>query len=102
MFTKDTNAMQTNQLLDQIVGLILKNYNNEECYFESPIEIQATPHTPAISIWGIAISPIGEIWLCTVSDEPWHKLEASDINYTLVISSLYQRVTFLFGNKKVA
>jgi hypothetical protein len=36
------------------------------------------------------------------SDQEWNELEEGDMNYHLVIASLYQRVSFIHRNLKIA
>ncbi len=95
------HPMTTQEQFNQIVGLVLKNYKNEDYYFGSFVSVKTSPHTPPCNIYGIGIDPEGNIWLRT-EEEGWNKLETTDRNYDVVVSSLYQRVTFELGHKKAA
>lgn len=70
-----------------------------ELYFEDALKVKKTPHTPGVNIWAISVSPKDEIFLMD-SDQNWHQLEESDLDYNLIIASLWARLKVI--TKQVA
>lgn len=68
-------------------------------YFDDALKVKKSPHTPDVNIWGISISPKDEIFLMD-AQQKWWPLEESDMNYNLVIASLWARMKVI--SKKVA
>jgi hypothetical protein len=74
---------------------ILKDLaGNETLYFDDAIEIKTSPHTPAIKIWALCVSPKDELFLMDANEE-WNKLLLTDINASYVAGSVYQRLNFI-------
>jgi hypothetical protein len=63
-------------------------------YFETSVEVKTSPHTFPFSAWAVCVSPKDELFVMD-SDEGWHQIELEDINASLVIGSLYQRLKLM-------
>lgn len=81
-----------------IIEKVKQLAGNNYLYFEDAISIKKTPHSIPVKMWAVSISPDDVIYLMD-SDQRSFPLEEGDVNYHLVIASLYQRVTFIFRNK---
>jgi hypothetical protein len=83
-----------------IVTMVRQLVGKEYLYFEDALKVKKSPHTPEVNIWGICVSPSGDIFLMDNNQE-WYELEESeDLNYNLVIASLWARLKVI--SKKVA
>lgn len=82
-----------------IIEMVLATVGNEYLYFGDALKIKKSPHSPVITIWAVCVSPDQEIYLMD-SDQEWHKLEETDMDYNLVIASLWARMKVI--TKKVA
>lgn len=85
----------------QIIDLVKKMAGHNYLYLDSVLQVKKSPHSPSASIWAIAISPDDNIWLMD-ANEQWFELEDSDINYSLVLSTLFQRVQTIYKNYQVS
>ena len=81
------------KLTHSIVGL-------DFLYFDTAIEVKQTPHRDPVRIWGVTVNKNGSVWLMT-SDQQWHQLETTDLNYNLVAASVYQRLK-MYSKKQTA
>ncbi len=63
-------------------------------YFETAVEVKTSPHTYPFSAWAVSVSPKNELYVMD-SDEEWHHVEAEDVNASLVLGSLYQRLKLM-------
>lgn len=82
-----------------IVDMVRAIVGKEYLYFEDALKVKKSPHTPEVNIWGICVSPDDEIFLMDANEE-WYQLEGDDLNYNLVIASLWARMKVI--SKKVA
>lgn len=83
-----------------IIDMVKSLVGNEYLYLEDALKVKKTPHSPEVRIWGICVSPKNEIFLMD-SNEQWFELEETeDLNYHLVIASLYARMKVI--SKKAA
>jgi hypothetical protein len=82
----------------------------KELMFDTPISVKTSPHAVFwnLELYGIQVDNHDNIWLATMDwngniTQPlliWTILEERDVNYELVLSSLYQRVYLLSSQKK--
>jgi hypothetical protein len=79
------------KLLTEITTMISSLVGNEYLYMDTPIQIKTTPHTPALNIWALTISPRGDLYVMN-ADEQWHQVDPSD---EIIITSVYQRVSVM-------
>ncbi|GAA4748860.1 hypothetical protein [Flavisolibacter ginsenosidimutans] len=63
-------------------------------YFDTAIEVKTSPHSFPFSAWAVCVSPKDELFVMD-SDEEWHRVELEDVNASLVIGSLYQRLKLM-------
>lgn len=74
---------------------ILKDLVGHDClYFDTAVEVKTSPHTYPFSAWAVSVSPRNELYVMD-SDEQWHRVELEDVNASLVLSSLYQRLKLM-------
>jgi hypothetical protein len=74
---------------------ILKDLvGHDYLYFDSAVEVKVSPHTYPFAAWAVCVSPKDEMYVMD-SNEQWHPVELSDLNATLVIGSLYQRLKLM-------
>lgn len=78
-----------------IIEKVKQMAGNTFLFFEDAISVKKTPHSIPVKIWAIVISPDNVIYLMD-SNEQSFPLEETDINYHLVIASLYQRVMSMY------
>lgn len=105
MDNKNNEAMSRDQQYKFIVDKILADHKDVIYQFAEPVKIKISPHAMPICIHEIAISPDKEIWLLSELKElqlEWNVLEATDINYPVVLATLYQRIAIELELKKVA
>lgn len=81
-------------MFQDCIDIIKDLVGNEYLYFDTAIEVKATPHTYPFSAWGTCVSPDNRLYLMD-SDEQWHQVEQKDHNAELVIGSLYQRLQLM-------
>lgn len=81
-------------IIDNVKELV----GNEYLYFDDALVVKKTPHTAPVKVWAIAISPKDQIFLMD-SNQEFFELEETDLNYHLVIASLYQRVISIYKSK---
>ena len=63
-------------------------------YFDTAVEVKTTPHSHPFNAWAVCVSPADDLFVMD-SDEQWHKVELSDVNASLVLGSLYQRLKLM-------
>ena len=63
-------------------------------YFDTAVEVKTSPHSFPFSAWAVCVSPKDELFVMD-SDEGWHQVELEDVNASLVIGSLYQRLKLM-------
>lgn len=75
----------------QTIKEIVRERQDETIRFDEPVIIRKH-HVSLMECWAIAVHE--NLWLMDQLME-WHKLEESDMNAGLVISSIYQRMKML-------
>jgi len=74
---------------------IVKDLVGHDClYFNTAVEVKISPHSFPFSAWAVCVSPKNELFVMD-SDEEWHQVELEDVNASLVIGSLYQRLKLM-------
>jgi hypothetical protein len=81
----------TKRILNDCIEIVKDLVGNEYLYFDSALQVKVSPHTHPFQVWGVCVSPADAMYIMD-SDEQWHKLELTDINAPLMVSSLYQRL----------
>lgn len=82
-------------ILQECIDIVRDIAGHEFLYFNDAVEVKLTPHSPAFSAWGACASPDDQLYVMD-RDEVWHQLELEDVNASLVIGSLYQRLRLLW------
>lgn len=62
--------------------------------FDPAVEVKTSPHTFPFRAYAVCVSPKDELFVMD-SDEQWHQVELEDVNASLVIGSLYQRLKLM-------
>lgn len=100
-----TKNLETQTIIDLVRGIA----GEEPLMFDTALAIKANPHSVTSDIWGIQISPTGQIYLADWTEGQnlpeelrWDQLTTLDRNYNLIISSLYQRLYLISNQKKTA
>lgn len=83
-----------NHILQECTNIVKDLVGNEYLYFDSPIEVKLTPHTPSFLVWGVCISPANKLYAMD-NNEEWHEVAIQEGNAHLVIGSLYQRLKMM-------
>ncbi|RYZ29875.1 MAG: hypothetical protein EOO10_04815 [Chitinophagaceae bacterium] len=81
-------------IFQECVEIVKDLVGNDYLYFDHSVEVKTTPHTYPFSAWAVCVSPKDELYVMD-SDEQWHKVELEDVNASLVIGSLYQRLKLM-------
>lgn len=81
-----------------IIEMVL---GHEYLYFEDALRVKKTPHTPTVNIWAISVSPKDEIFLMD-NNQDWHRLDETDMEYNLIIASLWARLKVISKNYSIA
>lgn len=76
-----------------IIEKVKQLAGNNYLYFEDAISVKQTPHSIPVKMWAVCVKD-DAIYLMD-SDEQWHELAEGDVNYHLVMASLFQRVMFI-------
>jgi hypothetical protein len=84
----------TPTIYKECASIVKELVGHEYLYFDTAIEVKATPHTPPFAAWAVSVSPKDNIYIMD-SDEQWHPVELDDNNAALVIGSLYQRLRMM-------
>lgn len=63
-------------------------------YFDTAVDVKTSPHTFPFSAWAVSVSPKDELFVMD-SDEQWHPVKLEDVNASLVLGSLYQRLKLM-------
>jgi hypothetical protein len=84
----------TKTMLQECMEIVKDLVGHDYLYFDGAVEVKVSPHTFPFAAWAVCVSPANELYVMD-SDEQWHKVELSDINASLVISSLYQRLKLM-------
>ena len=73
----------------------IKKMVNGRVYFDTPIKVKATPHTPLIVIHGVEKTPAGDVYV-QLADEikPLNKDEK------MLVVSVYQRLKLIEFQKQ--
>jgi hypothetical protein len=82
-------------IIEQVKEMVGERY----LYFDDAISVKKTPHSIPVKMWAVSISPDDVIYLMD-SNQEWNPLEETDMNYHLVIASLYQRVVSIYKQFK--
>lgn len=83
-------------LLQDIADKVKELAGNEYLYFDDALEVKLTPHTHAVNLWGVCVSPSSKVYVMD-SSEQWHEVKAHE---KTIVSSLYQRVSSISLNYK--
>lgn len=78
-----------------IIEKVKQLAGNSYLFLDTAIEVKITPHSPSVNIWALCISPDDSIYLMD-ADEHWHELEETDLNYSLILATVYQRVNTIY------
>lgn len=84
---------------EEIVRLIKEMVGHEFLYFDTSLLVKITPHTWPVQMWAVCVSPKHEIFLMD-GFEQWHQLEETDINYSVILSTLFQRIQTIYKQVK--
>lgn len=77
-------------MLNIIINKVFDTVSDEYYYFDEPVEVKPTPHTPPVRIYAICVSPTKKLWVMD-QNEQWHEVEANRES-AMLIGSLYQRI----------
>ncbi len=69
-------------------------------YFDDALTVKKTPHTLPVKIWAVCTNE-SRLYLMD-SEEQWFELEETDLDYQLVIASLWARVKILSSKYQIA
>ena len=81
-----------------IIEKVKQMAGNTFLFFEDAISVKKTPHSIPVKMWAVCVKD--ERIALMDSNQEWFELEEGDINYHLVVASLYQRIIHL--SKKIA
>ncbi|MFL5809123.1 MAG: hypothetical protein ACJ749_06340 [Flavisolibacter sp.] len=84
----------TKTLYEECIEITRSLVGQEYLYFNDPVEVKVSPHSPSFNTWAVCISPSDKLYVMD-NNEEWHEVELNDINGALVIGSLYQRLKML-------
>jgi hypothetical protein len=84
---------------ENIITMIKEMVGHEYLYFSTSLLVKITPHTWPVQMWAVSVSPSDEIFLMD-GFEAWHKLEETDRNYSLILSTLNQRIQMIYKQVK--
>lgn len=82
------------QIKQDIINTVSKLVGNHYLYFQAALKAKLSPHTQPFQAWAVCVSPDNELYLMD-ADEQWQKLEETDLNYPVVLNTLYQRVKLI-------
>jgi hypothetical protein len=82
------------RIFDDCVSMIHAVAGHEIIYFETPVEVRFSPHSPAFHAWAVCASPFNDIYFMG-ADEQWEKYDDTDLNGDLLLGSLYQRLSLM-------
>jgi hypothetical protein len=85
---------------DEILKIISELVGDGTLYFSTSLLAKVTPHTWTVQMWAVCVK--GNRIALMDGAEMWHELEETDRNYSIVISSLYQRVRTIKQTLKTA
>lgn len=80
------------QMVKQLAG-------NDPLMFSDPIRVKRSPHTLSFSLYGCVVDDADQLRVNCSGD--WFLVE-DNITDTMIISSLYQRVSFIHYQNKTA
>ena len=86
---------------EQIIYMVKDLVGNEFLYFDTSLLIKLTPQTWPVQIWAVSVSPNNEIFLMD-GFQTWHPLEETDRNYSVVLQTLFQRMSTIYKTYKTA
>jgi len=81
-------------ILRECLEIIRSLVENEYLYFDQAVEIKITPHSHALLVWAVVVSPNDELYVMD-GNEAWHQVSVEDQNAMLLIGSLYQRLKMM-------
>lgn len=82
-------------LKTEIIEKVKRLAGNNFLYLDTALVVKETPHTIPVNVWAVCVGPDDEIYLMD-ADEQWERLEETDDNYQLVLSTVCQRVKFIY------
>lgn len=83
-----------NSIYHECAEIVKDLVGHDYLYFDTAVEVKTSPHTYPFSAWAVSVSPKDELYAMD-SDEQWHHVELEDVNASLVLSSLYQRLKLM-------
>ena len=81
-------------ILHECGEIVKELVGHEYLYLDTAVEIKLTPHMPPVRIWGVSLSPAGDLFVMD-QEECWHKPDLNDNHSALLIGSLYQRLKLM-------
>ena len=84
----------TKTIFNDCIEIVKDLAGHEYLYFDDAVQVKLSPHTHPFSAWGVCVSPADELYLMD-SNEEWHQIQLTDLNAPLMISTLYQRLSFM-------
>lgn len=84
----------TKTIFQECIEIVKDLVGHEYLYLETAVEIKLTPHNYPLLVWAVCISPKDEMYVMD-ANEQWHQLTLQDVNASLVVGSLYQRLKLM-------
>jgi hypothetical protein len=81
-------------LLQECVEIIYELAGNDYLYFNDAVEVRTSPHSNPFLAWAVCVSPSNNLYIMD-ADQQWHQADYEDLNASLVIGSLYQRLQLM-------
>lgn len=66
---------------------------NEPVYFDDPLEVKTGPHSVPVRLWALCVN--ANALYVMDNNEEWYQVELNDVNASLVIATIYQRLQFM-------
>jgi hypothetical protein len=85
------------ELINQVKNLVGEDGN---LYFASSLLVKITPHTWPVQIWAVSVKENRIALMDGLQN--WFELEETDKNYSVVLSTLYQRIQTIYKLAKTA
>lgn len=81
-------------IFQECIDIIRDLVGEDYLYFDTAVEVKMTPHSQPFNAWAVCVSPQDQLYVMD-SNEQWHQAELQDINGSLVVGSLYQRLRLM-------
>lgn len=85
-------------MLQNIAQMLNWLAGTEYLYFDAPLVVKRTPHTPPFNAWAACVSPEGSVYVMD-AEEGWHQLEENQ-DSMLLIASLHQRLRYIVQKRQ--